>query len=271
MYQSYWGLSGKPFAAGCDPRQYSPNPWQNEALARLGYLVENQRGLGLMAGPVGCGKTLLLELFAVQQQAQGASVAKISLAGIEPAELLAALAQQWGARPLACDTLPAVELRRLWNTLSDRVIELRYEARPTVLLLDDADLANPAVLALLPRLVRLDPVAQTCQNTVLVTSDDTVGMLGPRLLDQVDLRIELPAWEAEDVGCFIEQQLEKAGRQQPIFTPPAIDQIQLLSGGLPRRICQLAHLALLAGAGQGLREIDAETITAVCEELRVVV
>src|SRR5438046_1478571 len=58
-----------------------------------------------------------------------------------------------------------------------------------------------------------------------------------------------------------------AGRIQPAFTTDGARRLFELSGGAPRKVNQLAQLALLAGAAQSLVQIDAETIQAVDEEL----
>ena len=54
-----------------------------------------------------------------------------------------------------------------------------------------------------------------------------------------------------------------------IFDAGAIDRLHQLTNGVPRRICQLAELALAAGAGQDEAEIGGETVEAVFEELAV--
>jgi len=56
---------------------------------------------------------------------------------------------------------------------------------------------------------------------------------------------------------------------QPAFAENGARRLFELSGGAPRRVNQLAQLALLAGAGQKLTQIDASTIDAVEEELSV--
>ena len=63
---------------------------------------------------------------------------------------------------------------------------------------------------------------------------------------------------------------EPAGRSTPAFNDAALARLHELSGGIPRRVQQLADLALLAGAGQNLGQIDVEVIDTVIGELGVV-
>ena len=59
MYQSHWGLRESPFRDGPDPQSFYQSPTHEEALARLHFLVEQHRRLGLLLGPEGSGKSLL--------------------------------------------------------------------------------------------------------------------------------------------------------------------------------------------------------------------
>ena len=66
MYASHWGLRESPFRNCLDPHCFYQSPTHEEALARLHFLVEQHRRLGLLLGPDGSGKSLLLEVFAAQ-------------------------------------------------------------------------------------------------------------------------------------------------------------------------------------------------------------
>ena len=50
MYQSHWGLRAMPFNGRVDPKYFFPSPTHEEALARLHFLVENHRRLGIVLG-----------------------------------------------------------------------------------------------------------------------------------------------------------------------------------------------------------------------------
>ena len=71
MYQSHWGLRESPFRNCLDPQSFYQSPTHEEALARLHFLVEQHRRLGLLLGPAGSGKSLLLEVFAAATRRRG--------------------------------------------------------------------------------------------------------------------------------------------------------------------------------------------------------
>ena len=136
MYQSHWGLRETPFRGCLDPGFFYPSPTHDEALARLHFLVEQRRRLGLLLGESGSGKSLLYEVFAAELERTGRAVAKTSLLGIQASEMLWQLIAGLGR-----DADPAAPIGSLWRTLTDRITEYRYQRIDTVLLLDDVDRA----------------------------------------------------------------------------------------------------------------------------------
>ncbi len=262
MYQMHWGLREPPFGAIPDTKRFHPSPTHDEALARLQFLVEQQRRLGLLLGPAGSGKSLLLEILAAQVRQSGRPVAKLSLLGIEPAEMLWFIAAGWG---VSLD--PAQTLSTRWRAVADRLAEYRYQHLEAVVLLDDADQADRQVLQHVTRLVRFDGSPDTRLTVVLAGRAEAMMKLGARLLDLADLRIDLEPWEPADTEEFLNSSLAEAGRQSPVFDTAAVARLHELSQGIPRRISQLADLALVAGASQHLEHIDAGVVEEVYREL----
>jgi general secretion pathway protein A len=265
MYPSHWGLDETPFRTDLDPRFFYQGPTHEEALARLHFLVEQRRRMGLLLGEQGSGKSLLLVVFGREVRQQGLPVAQVNLLGVEPCEFPALLAAR-----LEMDLRRGTSLHVLWRTIDDRLAEYRYQRVRSVVLLDDADQAKPDVLAQVARLAQFQQGPDSPLTLVLAGRPERAGQLGDSLLERVELRIDLGPWDQTDTENFLKASLSRAGGKSPVFAPPAITRLHELSGGIPRRITQLADLALLAGAGRRLREIDAETVQSACQELGVI-
>jgi len=265
MYQSHWGLRQSPFRGCLDPQLFYQSPTHDEALARLYFLVEQRRRVGLLLGPAGSGKSLLLRFFAEQLRRSGRPVALLNLLGVQPAEMLALLAGDFG---LNLD--PAGALAVLWRAVADRLAEYRYQQVETIILLDDADLCTRQVLGQLTRLAQHDRWPESRLTLVLAGRQERMGRLGERLLDLAELRVDLAAWQESDTADFLHRSLAEAGRQAPVFAEPAVARLHELSHGIPRRVAQLADLALVAGAGRELQQIDADVVESVYRELGVV-
>jgi general secretion pathway protein A len=262
MYQSHWGLRESPFQGDLVMELLHQSPTHEEALARLQFLVQNHRRLGLLMGPSGSGKSLVLEAFARQLGRHGRIVVKISLMGVEPAEILFLLAEGINLNPDPCTSTTA-----LWRAITDRLREFYYQKLDTVVLLDDADSATNQVLVQVARLARHDSSGDARLTLVLAGQRENMGRLGDQLLDLTELRIDLEPWDQADTANFIKKSLVQAGRKSPVFSDSAIDRLQELTHGIPRRAAQIADLSLLAGAGANLQQIDAAVVESVYQEL----
>ena len=264
-HELHWGLQESPFRNSLDPRFFYESPSHEEALARLNFLVENSRRQALLLGASGSGKSLLLELFANGLRRGGTAIAKIDLLGVDTHELLWSLVSQLGMNP----PLDAARFA-LWRDFSDRLAELRYQQLPLVILLDNADQASTGVLTCVQRLVQIDPSPDAQQTVVLTANNTNYARIGQPLLEMSDLRIEIEPWESAETQSYLSASIAKAGRLDPLFDELAVNRLHELAGGLPRRVCQLAELALVAGAGQQLNRIDEQTVQSVYDELSVV-
>jgi general secretion pathway protein A len=265
MYQAYWGLGESPFRGHRDPRFFYAGPTQDEAYARLSFLVDERRTLGLLLGESGGGKSQLLETFAAQLGIVDRQTALVSVAGVDSREFLWLVATALGIEPSAQPAEWA-----LYRSLADHIVANRYQQWATILLVDDADEARAEVLDTLLRLAEINLARDARLTIVLAAQDERLHRLGNRLLELADLRIDLEGWEADDTAAFVKQSLAVAGRSTPIFSDAALSSLHELTSGIPRRVKQLADLALVAGAGSNLVQIEPNTVEAVYRELGVV-
>jgi general secretion pathway protein A len=116
----------------------------------------------------------------------------------------------------------------------------------------------------------VERILSLAESPVIVIASarpESISRLGARLLEQVSLRIDLAAWSEAETNDYLRDSVAQAGRPTPAFAPAAARRLFELSGGAPRKLNQLAQLALVAGAAQRLGLIDAATIDAVQEEL----
>jgi type II secretory pathway predicted ATPase ExeA len=265
MYQAYWGLGRSPFRGNLDPRFFYQGPTQDEALARLNFLVEERRTLGLLLGEPGAGKSQLLEIFVRGLGRVARQPALVNVGTIDVGQFLWLLAGQLGIE-LKAQASPFLACR----AVTDHLVANRYQEIATILLLDDADMARGDVIDQIVRLAQLDASADAQLTIVLAAQPQRLGRLGERLLELADLRIDLEGWEADDTAAFVKRALAEAGRTSAVFSEAALVRLHELAGGIPRRVKQLADLALLAGAGGNLTQIEADTIETVYRELGVV-
>jgi general secretion pathway protein A len=242
---------------------YYPSVLHEEALARLTYLAEKDSACGLLLGPGGCGKSLVLSLFAQQQRQSGAAVAAVSSLEASVVEMLPAIAATWGVDVRTSDELP-----QLWQKTTDRLRVLNLEQVPAILIVDDLDQALTEGIALIDRLQAF--AEGSGSNLVLIAASDVGGLelLSPRLLARAQLRVELDFWTLEESSGFVAQWLAQRGDQQE-FDRQGMEVLHDLAEGVPRRVRQLAELTLLAGSSNKRSYLSEEIVEAAYEELCV--
>jgi hypothetical protein len=118
----HWGLDRWPFRSVPRADQLYPTAALTEALARMEYLVESRRRLGVLLGEPGMGKSLLLTAAARQLGRQGKAVALVDATGVTPRELAWQVAGGLKASPGEDD-----DTARLWRRITDRIIENRLQ------------------------------------------------------------------------------------------------------------------------------------------------
>jgi type II secretory pathway predicted ATPase ExeA len=170
---------------------------------------------------------------------------------------------QLGAVPRGDDDLP-----RLWQRLSDRLAENRWQNLATVLLVDDAGQAGPDLAQQLARLTRLETDPAARWTLILAAESEDLDRWPAALLHAVDLRIDLYPWSENDTIDYVQHSLVDAGSMAPIFTDEALVKLHELTHGIPRFIARLADFSLLASAEAGAEEINAEIVADAFETVR---
>ena len=262
MYSQYWGLQESPFANNIEERWFYESPVHEEALARLLFLVEEHRRCGVLFGPAGTGKSLLLRILARQMRRTQRQIARIDLLGRTSTETLWELAAAAGLSPREDDSAPV-----LWRSLQDFLQGSQSAGQATVFLFDHLERAQPDCLALLERLVHFQTRADQWTTIVFVIRQNSVSQHATALRELSDLRIELPCLDRQQSHTYVRTLLQKAGRTEPIFDTPALDRLFELSGGVPRELNRLADLALLAGTADGESRVGETLVRSAAADL----
>jgi type II secretory pathway predicted ATPase ExeA len=260
MYQQYWRLPREPFAKFGSAELFDA-PSHCEALARMDYVVRQSGRVGLVLGPDGVGKSTLLCHFGRRLQRSGGRVVRLSLVGIGADELLVRLVDGLGGS-LAAGPSPI----SLWQEWFDALAAIQFQQQTASLLLDDVDQAAADLVPVLRRLANRDRQGPS----ILMAADAArLGQIDRRLCGLVHLRIDVDPWDRWQTARFVTESLERAGAEgpMPIFALDALERLYERTGGVPRRVIQLADLSLIAGAGRRLAQVDGEIVQAAAEQL----
>lgn len=267
MYLDYWQLDAKPFEPGRDARWLYRSPAHQAALHKLRYAVENGRAAGLVAGPAGCGKTLLVESLREQLAERCRPMVRVVFPQMTDRDLLVYLAEQLGAPPADPPRHTVEEsIRRLEFTLGENARRDRH----AVIVVDEAHLLEDSgLLEPLRLLLNLGFEGRPAFTLLLVGQPTLVPMIGRHgaLDERIDLKVLLPALSAEETAAYVEHRLTAAGATREIFSAEALATVYQLTAGAPRRINRLCDLALLVGFANRQHAIDGDALNAVHDEL----
>ena len=266
MYLSHWGLKASPFRANSGANAFFHAPSHEEALARLQFVVDHGYRVGLLTGPEGSGKSLLLDVFGRQLWNAGSTVIRTSAIGREPQELLWEISKQLGKVPSA-----NASQQTLWQYIEEGIAENHLQQIATLFLLDDAEFASDTLQPVLERLLDAEgTIANVRWTIILATNEEGCQHLSPRILSRAALRVSMAPWQPEETASFLESTLKTAGISRNIWQAQAIEKLYALTNGVPRDVKRLADLALVAGACKQLETLDSETVEDAAAELAVV-
>ena len=264
MYAQYWGLAESPFQNTLDSRWFYESPGHEEALARLLYIVEEQRQCGVLLGGTGTGKSLILDRLQRDLSRTQREAALVNLQGRSVHELLwetaAALGLAPGRRELVGD---------LWRRLQDHLESNGFAQIPTVLMYDHLDGAEPECGRALVRLYHLGNGGPCKLKLVFTLRNESLTHWGGLLGDMSDLRIELPELDRSQAQDYVETLLRRAGANRVLFDQLAIDELFHQTQGIPRRINRLCDLCLLAGMADGETRVTQAMVSAAADEVQV--
>jgi general secretion pathway protein A len=263
VYAEYYGLKELPFALTPDPRFIYFTPSHTEVMANLHYGIESGKGLIVVSGEVGTGKTTILR-WMMQRLDRTVLVAYIFNPRLSVPEFYQHIA-----------TL--LEIQK-WETKSELLMELgrSMESRHvrglrTVLIIDEAQGLSPHVLEEIRLLSNFESDNAKHLQIVLTGQPELRDVLNNPDLRQLKQRIALRCAikalpNVQETERYITSRLLVAGAQRTdIFSHDAIDYIFRCSEGIPRSINNLCDNSMLAGYAAGDLVIRASIIEDVAE------
>lgn len=265
MYKEFFGLEDTPFTLTPDPRFIVFTPSYNEVLASLYYGLENAKGLIVLTGEVGTGKTTALR-WILRRLDSSVLAAYIFNPRLSIDEFYHNVTQMLGIK----DWDNKAELL----TEMGRVLEDRHRrGLRTVLIIDEAHELSDYVLEEIRLLMNFESDNAKHLQIVLTGQPELREKLNQANLRQLKQRVALRCKmhslpNVDEVERYITERLLIGGSEQPnIFTPGAIDYIFQCSEGIPRQINNLCDNSMLSAYAAGEQIIGRQIIEEVADNL----
>ena len=268
MYRSYWNLVQRPFENISDPEFFVECQSHQAALLKLKYIVEHDHGAGILAGPVGAGKTCIANQLCHDLGDQAGPYVRVLFPQMSATELMHFILAELAQEPVS-DAHP-IGLDRVVRQLDRELQTLCESDRHPLIVIDDAHLIDdPAVFEAFRQLLNFNEQPNRRISIILAGDPALLSRIQRhRQLDErIGVRAVVPALEADETRRYIKTRLEVAGCERSLFSDAATQAIFRLSGGLPRRINRLCEMSLLVGYADGLAEITDREVEALAPEV----
>lgn len=266
MYQSFYGLTDKPFQLNPDPSFYFGSREHRRAMAYLEYGLHQNEGFIVVTGEVGTGKTTLIRSLLSKLDPHQVVAAQLVSTQLDAEDTLRMVCAAFG--------LPAKDIEK-----SDALVSLEgflrsvaKDGRRALLIIDEAQNLAPRAVEELRMLSNFQVGTNALVQSFLVGQPEFRQTMCSPHMQQLRQRViascHISPLGAEDTRAYIEHRLTHAGwKNDPTISADAFEAIFRFSGGTPRRINTLCDRLLLSGFLNESHEIEICDVETVAKEL----
>ncbi len=265
-YASFYGLEQQPFSNAPDPRFYFNSDQHSQALLRLVYAVDSNKGLAVLLGGIGTGKTTLARrmLDSLPEEKYESSLLVVVHSGVTPEWIITRIALQLGV------TEPATDRVALLKQLYERLLAIEESGRKAVVLIDEAQMMRSQELMEEFRgLLNLEIPGKKLLNLVFFGMPELEQnlKLDEPLEQRVAVKFNLHSLTLKTTESYIKHRLQVAGAKRELFEPDAIEAIYRFAGGIPRLINTICDNSLFESYVRRIKIVNADIVTAVATDL----
>lgn len=266
MYERYYGLTERPFDLTANLRFLFLSSGHREALSNLQYGLTAHKGITLLIGEAGTGKTTLLRAAIEALNGQPVALAQVTNPTLTRAEFLDVLTYGFGLDPEAAG-LKSRFLRELTAAAEQR----RARGGITALVVDEAQSLPAELLEEVRLLANIESSSEKLLPVILAGQPELADRLNAPelrpLKQRIALRCTLPPLDLRETATYIAKRLHMAGGNGAnVFTADAVRVIYERSRGVPRTISVICDNALVSGFALDRRPVDADIVLDVCRD-----
>ncbi len=265
MYESFFGFSERPFDLTPNPRFLVLTEVHREALSNLEYGILSRKGITLLLGEAGSGKTTLIRA-AIERQPNRVHCVHLNNPALTRAEFVEMLATRFELSRAAAGS------KTVLLTELEALLRRRQAAGDvTVLIVDEAQSLSLELLEEVRLLANIETDHEKLLCVVMAGQPELAERLNAPTLRQlkqrVALRCELRPLTLQETAAYIAGRIKAAGGQGAhVFTRDAVSLIHLRAKGLPRTVNVIADNALVTAFAANHRPVTSAIIVEVCRD-----
>ena len=266
MYLSHFSLNKKPFQITANPKFIWLGEKHAEALATFQYGLQENKGILLLTGDVGTGKTAVINTL-LKKIEDNVIAVMIPDPGLDPMDLYHVLANEF-----KIDETPRNK-REFLNHLKPYLYETYYKGKSILLIIDEAQNISNELLEEIRLLSNIELADTKLINIFIVGQNEFNSIIAENrnraFKQRISIRYHLDPLTNSETHEYITHRLQIAGSDKEIFSSRAINDIHFFSNGFPRLINAICDLALLTGYSSGQYHIDEKVIKECAQELKL--
>jgi general secretion pathway protein A len=268
MYEKYFGFRERPFDLTPNPRLLVLTDGHREALSNLQYAIASRKGITLLLGEAGSGKTTLIRT-AIERQQSNVHCVHMHNPALSRAEFVEMLAHKYGLSAEAHTSKTALLLEM------EAMLRARDAAGDTsVLIVDEAQSLSDELLEEIRLLANIETDERKLLSVIIAGQPELGGRMNNPQLRQlkgrIALRCELRALTLGETVAYLAGRIQAAGGVgRQVFTREAVVLIHERSRGIPRVISVIADNALLSGFATGQRPVSSQIVLDVCKDFDI--
>jgi len=261
-FLSYFNLSGLPFTKEIPSDRLICLPTVQKALSSVRLLVQT-RGIGMLIGESGAGKSCLIRLVASELNPGLYKLVYLCHNSVGILEFYGHLCAGFG--------LVAKRLRAtMFRELKDRILSLNRSSHiHPILVIDDAHILCSEILQEIRLLTNFEIDSYNALSVLLcgqetLTKKFGLSQLEP-LANSITVNTQLSTLAKEESFSYLEQRLDQVGGASGLFTQNALALIHQAAGGIMRNINAIAHAAMMKAYLGKSPQVEAEHVQSVIE------
>lgn len=257
MYRAYFGMSKEPFPKDIPPDELFMSCQFKELSTRLDYLVK-QKGIGLLTGGAGSGKTTVLRSVGHTLNPGLYKILYLPNTTGSILDLYKSLADLVGL-------VASSSRAKLYLQIHQEIKHLVESKKISPLLIvDEAHLLRIETLEELRLLTNYHMDSKNYLTLILVGQSELRRKLqlniNEPLNQRIVMRYHLEGLGRQELPLYLTHCLSRAGVGHPLFSEPAIEAIYQSSKGVPRKVNLIAHYGLMACATKKSQIVDADHV-----------
>ncbi|MBX6392175.1 MAG: AAA family ATPase [Burkholderiales bacterium] len=267
MYETFYGLSGKPFQLNPDPAFYYASRGHRRAFAYLQYGLFQGEGFIVITGEVGAGKTTLLRGLLQQLDSNKVVAAQLVSTHLDADDMLKAVAAAFGL------PIKSTDKAALLVQLESYFVALATKRKRALLIVDEAQNLTPRAVEELRMLSNFQLDNHALLQSFLIGQPELRETMRSPHMQQLRQRVlasyHLGPLDPDETRAYIEHRLARVGwRGDPAFEDQCFAEIHRATKGIPRRINTLCNRLLMSAYLAEQHRIEAGDVLNVVEEIK---